>query len=136
MYNFKFSVTGNVQLKKIWELYSNVSHWCKWDSEIESVSLEGEFVTDSSGIMKMRNGQSLPFTLKEVHELNSFVNTSHLGTITICFGHSIKTNNDGDCTITHTVTISGGDEKQMEEMGKGITAHIPKSMAQLLYLSK
>ena len=136
MFNFTFSVTGNIQLEKAWQLYSNVSEWSKWDSDIESIILEGDFVTDNAGIIKMKNGQTLPFTLKDVFELQSFTSVSHLEGITIEFGHFIQTDNNNNSTITHTVTISGGDEKQMEGMGKGITANIQKSMEQLLCLSK
>ncbi len=136
MFKFKFSVTGNIQLEKVWQLYSNVSEWSKWDSDIKSVILEGDFVTDNAGVIKIKNGQSLDFTLKDVNKLQSFTNVSHLGAITIEFGHFIKTNSSENSTITHTVTISGGDEKQMENMGKEITANIPESMKQLLSLSK
>ena len=136
MFNFTFSVKGNIQLEKAWQLYSNVLEWQKWDSDIESVILEGDFVTDNAGIIKMKNGQALPFTLKDVFELQSFTNVSHLEEITIEFGHFIQTDNNSNSTITHTVTISGGNKKQMEGMGKGITANIQKSMEQLLCLSK
>lgn len=135
MYNYENSVTGNVKVEKVWELYSTVSFWNRWDIEIESVSLEGDFVTGSSGMIKMKNGQFLPFILENVEIGKSFINTSKLGEITISFGHTIKYNDDGGCTITHNVIIDGGDESQMEIMGLEITDNITESMAQLLFLS-
>lgn len=135
MFNFENSVTGNVLSEMLWELYCDVSCWSKWDSDIESVSLQGNFNTNDTGVIKMKSGQSLPFTLEEVNAPNSFTNVSRLGELTIRFGHFIKKNPDSTCTITHTVTIDGGETNQMKNMGKGITAHIPASMAQLLSLA-
>ena len=135
MFNFKNSVTGTASAEKVWGLYSQVSHWSKWDSDVESVSLEGDFIANNSGIIKMKNGQSLPFVLEEVGSPNSFINVSSLGNITVRFGHFVKTNLDDSCTITHTVTIDGGEDIQMENMGKGITANIPASMTKLLLLA-
>ena len=135
MFNFKKSVTGNVQVEKVWGFYSDVSQWCVWDCEVESVILDGNFVSGINGTMKMNNGQSLPFALKDVQEPNNFVSICQLGPISICFGHSLIINVDGSCSITHEVTINGGDEKQMNGMGKGITAHIPESMEKLMELA-
>ena len=135
MFNFENSVTGMVSAEKVWGLYSQVTLWSKWDSDVESVSLDGDFVVNNSGIIKMKNGQALPFVLEDVISPNSFINVSSLGNITVRFGHFIKTNDDGSCTITHTVTIDGGEDSQMENMGKGITANIPASMTKLLSLA-
>ena len=46
MYNYENSVTGNVKAEQVWELYSTVARWSRWDIEVESVSLEGSFVTE------------------------------------------------------------------------------------------
>ncbi len=135
MYNYENSVTGNVKAEQVWELYSTVARWSRWDIEVESVSLEGSFVTGSSGVMKMKNGQFLPFILEQVEIGTSFISTSKLGDIVLSFGHTLKYNNDGSCTITHTVKIDGGDKSEMEAMGRGITENIPESMKQLLFLS-
>ncbi len=135
MFNYENSVTGNVKAEKVWELYSTVNYWSRWDIEIESVKLDSEFITGSSGMIKIKNGQFLPFILEKVETGKSFINTSKLGDITISFGHTIKSNDDGSCTITHNVVIDGGDESQMEIMGLEITENMSESMKQLLFLS-
>ena len=135
MFNYENSVTGNVKAEQVWELYSDVSSWKRWDIDIESVSIEGEFVEGSNGMIKIKNGQFLPFTLEKVEVNKSFINTSQLGDITISFEHIIKSNNDGSCIITHKVVIEGGDESQMEIIGLEIAENIPVNMKQLLFLS-
>ncbi len=135
MYNYENSVTGNVKPEQVWKLYCDVSCWKRWDIEVESVSLEGDFITGSNGMIKMKNGHFLPFKLDEVEVDKSFTTVSTLGSVVISFKHTIKSNNNDSCTITHTIKIDGEDEKQIEAMGLGITENIPEGMTQLLFLS-
>ena len=135
MYKYENSVTGNVKAEKVWELYSTVANWSRLDIDVESVSLEGEFVEGSNGMIKMKNGQFLPFTLEKVEVNKSFTNVSQLGDMTISFEHIIKSNDDGSCIITHKVIINGEDESQTEIIGLEIAENIPANMNQLLSLS-
>ncbi len=131
MYSFEHIVKGNIDLQKVWALYSDVSRWSEWDSDIESVALQGDFTKGSTGVINMKNGQALPFIIDSATSESEFVTSSHLGALTVSFGHTIT-----EQSISHTVTIVGGEDKQMEGMGKGITAHIPKNMETLLSLSQ
>ena len=63
MFKYENMVSGNIDIKKLWELYSNVSRWKEWDNDVENVVLHGNFATGSNGIMSMKNGQSLPFLI-------------------------------------------------------------------------
>ncbi|MGL5255353.1 MAG: hypothetical protein ACRC9L_10250 [Brevinema sp.] len=127
MYKYEKTVLGNVDRKKLWELYSNVSLWKEWDTDVENVVLNGEFARGICGIMKMKNGQSLPFTIDSVADEKEFTTVSHLGEITVSFIHLIT-----ETSITHVVTIDGGIDEQMDGMGKGITANLPATMDRLL----
>jgi len=127
MFKYENMVSGNIDIKKLWELYSNVSRWKEWDNDVENVVLHGNFATGSNGIMSMKNGQSLPFVIDSIDTEMEFTTSSHLGKITISFGHVIT-----ESTITHTVIISGGADEQMEGMGRGITANLPNAMDKLL----
>ncbi len=131
MFHYKHTVTGDFDKQRVWNYYSDVSLWKEWDSEVEGVDINGEFANGSSGIIHMKNGQSLPFVLENVESASSFGTVSNLGPVRVTFEHFINDN-----AIVHTVTIEGGEEKQMEGMGKGITAHIPKSMEVLLSMAQ
>lgn len=41
MYSFEHIVKGSIDLQKAWAFYSDVSHWSEWDSDVESVILQG-----------------------------------------------------------------------------------------------
>lgn len=127
MFKYEKTVSGNIDSKKLWELYSDVSRWKEWDTEVENVLLNGEFVQGSNGVMEMKNGQSLPFVIDSVDTEKEFTTISCLGAITVSFFHTIT-----ETSITHIVTIEGGVEAQMDGMGKGITASLPSTMDRLL----
>lgn len=127
MFKYEKTVSGNIDSKKLWELYSDVSRWKEWDTEVENVLLNGEFVQGSNGVMGMKNGQSLPFVIDSVDTEKEFTTISCLGAITVSFFHTIT-----ETSITHIVTIDGGVEAQMDGMGKGITASLPSTMDRLL----
>lgn len=81
--------------------------------------------------MEMADGMALPIELTECTDKKSFTTKSQLGPVTVTFGHLLQEDENG-VTITHTVTIEGGEENQMKGMGKGITADIPNCLQRLL----
>lgn len=131
MFTYKKSMTGKGDIKKIWDMYSGVDNWRLWDRGVKSVQLSGNFCVGTNGLMEMADGSTLPFTLTECIEEKSFTTESKLGSIVVTFGHLLE-NDNGEITITHTVTIEGGEENEMKGMGRGITAGIPDCLQQLL----
>ena len=61
--------------------------------------------------------------------------SAHLGCntqpMTITFEHALE-EDAGNVTITHAVTIDGGEESQMDNIGKGITAGLAGCLKKLL----
>ena len=131
MFIYEKSVTGKADIKKIWKLYSDVSKWSLWDESVKSVQFSGSFCAGTHGVMEMVHGSSLPIVLTECSDERSFTTESKLGPITVTFGHLLKEDANG-VTITHTVTIEGGEENQMKGMGEGITAGVPECLQKLL----
>lgn len=135
MFQYENEITGKASIKNIWKLYADVSKWNLWDNSVSAVKLTDEFKTGAQGQMEMANHAILPFTITECTMNQSFTTSSKLGPVTVTFGHILSETKE-NVTITHTVTIEGGDEKQMEDMGNGITAGIPACLKSLLSLSQ
>lgn len=133
MFKYENSVTGKTTVQKLWNLYSDVNKWQMWDKGIASVELFGKFAVSTSGVMNMADGAALPFSIVACEAEKSFTTQSKLGNIIVTFGHEIKENGEL-VTVTHTVTIEGGNDMQMEGMGKGIVANIPECMQRLIAL--
>lgn len=135
MFNYENVVSGNTRIENVWSLYADVTKWNLWDKSVKSVSISGEFEVGSSGFMEMQDGNKLPFSITGCETNKSFTTESRLGPVIVVFGHTLEEKDD-IINIVHTVQISGFDEKQMEGMGRGMTASIPDSMCQLLAISK
>ncbi len=133
MFKYENSETGKTTVQKLWDYYSDVNKWHLWDKGIKSVDLFGSFDTTANGVMNMLDGSALPFSITECTPNKSFTTQSKLGNIVVTFGHELKENGD-TVTITHTVTIEGGNDMQMEGMGKAIVAGIPECMQRLIAL--
>jgi len=134
MFQFENTIRGRMNIEKVWRLYSDVSQWSEWDSDMQKVTLEGEFVTGTSGTMFMKGMPPLPFTLNEVEKNKVFVNSSVLGEITVTFGHYIFEEGDEEYALKHTVTAMGPNEMQLQGIGQGIVANIPFNMERLFHL--
>jgi hypothetical protein len=78
------------EVEKVWDLYSTVDRWPEWDTDMQKVVLEGDFVTGTNGVMFMKEMPPLPFVLDDVQKGEYFINTSVLGEITVTFGHYIS----------------------------------------------
>lgn len=136
MFNYENVLIGEIDVNKLWALYSNVSQWNQWDKSLEKSELNGNFVANSSGIMIMPNMPPLSFTIDTLEANKYFTNYSVIGEIKVEFGHYIIALENGKVEIKHTVTITGGEENQMTGIGKGITASIPSAMQNLFELSE
>lgn len=136
MFQYENTVKGKMDIEKVWNLYSDVSRWSEWDSDMQKVVLEGEFVAGTKGTMFMKEMPPLPFALDDVQNGKAFVNTSVLGEITVTFGHFISMTESGEHVLKHTVTITGTNEAQLQGMGQGIVANIPANMTKLYQLAR
>ena len=134
MFQYENAISGKMDIEKVWTLYSDVSRWSEWDSDMQSVTLDGDFVAGAKGTMFMKEMPPLPFTLGEVEKGQTFVSSSRLGEITVQFGHFISRGKNDEYTIKHTVTITGQNDAQLQGIGQGIVAHIPASMEKLFQL--
>ncbi|MDE5581792.1 MAG: hypothetical protein K2I95_10295 [Treponemataceae bacterium] len=133
MFVYEHSVSGKTTVRRIWSMYADADKWRLWDAGIDSAELPGGLAEGASGVMHMKDGAALPFTVIECRENEGFSAQAKLGALLVTLGHSIKA--DGDLvTITHTVTVEGGSDAQAEGALKAISSGIPESMRRLLAL--
>ena len=134
MFHFQKSITGVMDIDKLWTMYSDVCNWCRWDKNVKSVRLFGDFKVGSHGVMQRKEGLELPFRIEECTEKQSFIVSSALGPINVTFGHSLK-RTDKDITITHTITVTGDNEVQTNSIGGNLAAELPDSLESLFAVS-
>lgn len=95
--------------EQIWEMWKDAATWPCWDSELEWVKLDGNFVTGTRGSMKPASGPVVKFLLNKVVVNRSFSNIARLPLTHLAFEHEyFPPQNDGvPAQIRHSVTMSG-----------------------------
>lgn len=138
MWTYEHEQEAKVDLEKLWELYSDVSQWPKWDPSMEKVEMFGPFATGTKGIHHMKGMPPIEITLTEVTPYKSFTDEAVMNEwgVTLQFEHIIKDKGDGIFSIYLRVIITGENAQEVgEKMGSGITGDIPSCMTKLIELA-
>lgn len=138
MWEFEHSLEVNASPLAIWQLYSDVSAWPKWDDGIAALELHGPFAVGTTGTITPVGQESLPFRLVEVSPNEGFADETEIpgAGLTIRFSHEILPLAGGSSRITHRVTMSGPAADTLgPQIGSAITAGTPKAMQTLADLA-
>jgi len=124
MTEFTFQTEVNASPEKIWGIYTNLNNRFKWESDLEDIKLNGDFVTGTSGTMKLEGQPEMPFTLISVIPNKEFLDRTEIsGTgMAICVRHSLTS-----CGNKTLVKHSMG----LEKLGGAITAEDVTFLSQI-----
>ena len=128
----------NIDIDKLWDLYSNVENWKLWDEEVESISINGNFTAGTKGVMTMEEQEPMNFTLTTVEEKKCFIDETVIKplNVSIIVGHFIEQKTNDRFFLRHSVIIKGENADMVaEQIGESFTIDIPDSMEKLIKLS-
>ena len=128
----------NIDIDRLWDLYSNVENWKLWDEEVESISIEGDFAAGTKGVMTMEGQDPMNFTLTAVEEKKCFIDETVIEplNVSIIVGHFIEKKTTDRFFLRHSVIIKGENADMVaEQIGESFTVDIPASMEKLIKLS-
>lgn len=128
----------NIDLEKLWDLYSNVENWKQWDEEIEKITLNGDFITGTKGVMYMEGQEPMNFILTDVEVKKHFIDETIIEPLntSIIVGHYIEKKSNDRFLLRHSVIIKGDNADMVaEQIGESFTIDIPKSMEKLIKLT-
>jgi hypothetical protein len=102
----------------IFEIWSKVEEWHKWDVDIQSSSLQDKqmgFINNSKGTILMKNGQTYEFCLKEVINNQRFSYTVNIPLCEMEFTFEMNKNGPQDAgtvdanaiKLTHGAKFNG-----------------------------
>lgn len=114
--------------EKIWQLWTDVSNWPKWDKSLTWSRLDGPFEVGSKGTLKPKSGPSSPFDLTEVIPNRRFTNQSSLPGAVMTFTHDIRETDFG-VDIIHRVRIQGKSTPLFSKViGNELKKDLPKAV--------
>lgn len=136
MFNAKKSVSGKMNIEKLWSFYEDVSKWCEWDDSIKTVTLNGEFIDGTEGVMYFsdKNIPPLSFVLSNVNKNKGFITSSTVADITVRIIHVIG-NEKNELFVEHRIEVTGKNERMVNGIGHALSAQLDQSMEKLKSLA-
>ena len=107
MWSKTFSkVYPNLRKEDVWEAWSEVEEWPKWDSDIEYCIMNGDFAEGEQFTLKAKNGPKVKITLSEVKENEGFSDYCQFLGARMYDVHDLKDEPEG-LRITNTIYVKG-----------------------------
>lgn len=125
----EFSIAGDVNIEKIWGLYSDVNFWKKWDLDIKETHINGEFCNGTTGVIVLKDNTEVPFKLENVEKNKSFSVIAFIGPFKVEFIHLLAKD------IVHKIVVNGPDSGSEKKILEELSRNIPEALKKLLDLS-
>lgn len=120
----------------IWKLWSDVDNWNKWDGDVLSSAIQGQFVTGSKGILKPKGGPKTKFKITKAIENRCFTNRSILPLCVIDFIHEMH-DVDGGIEVSHRIEMNGFLSNFFSKiMGKNIAKGLSSAVDNLINMAE
>lgn len=137
MWTREHGVEAEVSADAVWRLWADVERWGDWNSDIESVAIDGPFEVGSTIAMTPRGGPPVALRLAEVRPGELFVDEAEFGGAVIRTTHRIERSGEDRIRVVYATEISGpAAEKIGPEVGPMITDDFPETIAALVALAR
>ena len=124
------TVSKNVTKEQMWNLFSDVNNWHKWDTEIEYAMMVGKFEKGNHLILKPKAGPKVKIELIETIENKKFVDYTKFPLAKMYGEHTFEETNEG-LKITTTMKVEGLlSFVWIKLVAQGIVDSLPKEMQQ------
>lgn len=78
MWQFEHSVEAEATPRAVWQVWSDVAGWPRWDAGVQRADLSGPFGEGTTGTLTPIGQEPLAFSLTEVRELEGFVDETQV----------------------------------------------------------
>lgn len=77
MWSFEYQKEfKDVSAESIWEAWTDVNNWPKWDSELERTTFQGNFQLGSEFQLKPKGGPNIKIEITEIDPLRTFTSAT------------------------------------------------------------
>jgi hypothetical protein len=126
----------DVKKEDIWQLWSDVNNWPKWDKELEYCEMEGEFVQGNHFILKPVGGPKVKIILSEVKMNKKFTDYCKFLGATMYDDHELEETPEG-LRISSTISVTGFlSFIWVNLVAKNVANSVPRQMDALVNLAR
>ena len=133
MWTHEESIETAAPAAKIWELFSDVAGWKKWNAGIEKIEIDGPFAKGTPFSMQLPGGETFASTLIDVRRNEGFTDETVIGETRVVVHHEILPLAPGRTRVTYRTAITG---PAAAEFGSMVTADFPAVLAALKDLAE
>jgi hypothetical protein len=134
-FTYTHTVEADVSAEAVWSLYEDVTTWPQWDAQAEWVTRDGPFEAGTTGAMKFKGQEPLPYRLAMVRPGLEFMDETPVGELLVRVSHRLEPLSPRRLRITYEAVIDGPQD-QAKEIGPLITGDFPDTIASLTALAK
>ena len=135
MWEYENAVETTAAPEAIWRLWSDVENWGTWNAEIEKIEINGPFAPGTQILMTPPGDDPIPLVIAEAVENESFVDQARFGDLLLRTTHRIDAD-QGRTRVVYRMEITGrGADEAGPQIGPGITADWPETMAALVKMA-
>src|SRR5262245_38560787 len=131
MWTAEHSIATTAAPESIWQLWSDVHAWPRWNADLYRAELAGPFAEGSAITMFPREDDPVELTIAEAEAPARFVDQADLGSVVVRTTHRVEPVGDRS-RITYRMEITGPEADRLgPQIGPGITADFPDVLAKL-----
>jgi hypothetical protein len=133
MWAAEHSVQTTASPESIWRLWSDVSTWGDWNTDIERIEISGPFATGSTIAMTPVGQVTVELRITKASEPNLFVDEADLGEVLVTTFHRIEPLDNERSLVTYRMEITGPAADTVgPELGPEISGDFPETLAALV----
>jgi hypothetical protein len=136
MWTFEYSHPTTAPPGTIWGLWSDVSNWSRWDTDLEEVTLEGAFEAGAKGSLRPAGMGGFPFTITRAEPGVGYSDDTPIGDAVLRFDHDVITA-EGQTQVRQRVTMDGPAANELfQEFADKIIMDVPGSVTRFIELAE
>lgn len=129
-------VFKGINKKAVWQLWTDVNNWPKWDQELDYCKMDTAFIEGSQFILKPKGGPNVKIILSEVKPYEKFTDYCKFLGATMYDYHELEETSEG-LLIKNTITVTGPLRFiWVNIIAKNVANSIPKNTEALVNLAK
>ncbi|MER5864855.1 SRPBCC family protein [Kitasatospora sp. NPDC002040] len=136
MWSYQHSIETDVAREAIWQLWADVPNWGAWNGGIEKIELRGPFAVGAAITMTPPGEDPIELQVTELGEGAHFTDQARFGDLVLSTTHQLVPLDGERTEVVYRMEITGaGADQAGPEIGPGITADWPETMAALVALA-
>ncbi|CAM5512616.1 hypothetical protein SXANM310S_03789 [Streptomyces xanthochromogenes] len=136
MWEYEHAIETSATPEAIWRLWADVENWGTWNAEIEKIEISGPFAAGTQITMTPPGDDPVLLRIAEAVEGELFVDEARFNGLLLRTIHRIDRIDQHRIRVVYRMEITGtGSDETGPQIGPGITADWPETMASLAELA-